>query len=310
LRDLAQRAATFLALVALCAAFVCEVRPAARLPFQDKKPPKFDVSWKPPDTDAKLSSLTPYDTCPTAEIMAKAGARAGEIVDNLAKFDAVETGKRVVLDENGFALTTQEQDFDYQAEIIHSADTFRIKEARTSLGDERADALRDSALAAMVILLHPSHQSDFEFQCEGRADWQGHPSFVVSFAQRDGVPSRVLSVRTERGEFPVPLKGRVWVTVDGYQTVHLETNRQHPIRGLPLVVDSISADYAPVHFASTNSDLWLPQLVESYVQMARQRIVTIHFYSKFQLFSVSSSSVITVPKPPDVDAPAQPKSNY
>lgn len=306
MNNLAQRIATSFALAVLFAAFVSDLHPAAWIPLQDKKP-KFDVSWKPPDTDARLPSLSADAACPTTEVMEKAGQRAAEIVDNLAKFDAVESGRRVVLDENGFALTTQEQSFDYTAEIVRSGNAFQIKEARTSLGDERADALRDSALAAMVILLHPSHQGDFEFQCLGRSDWKGHPSFVVAFAQRDGVPSRVLSVRTERGEFPVPLKGRAWVTVDGYQTAHLETNRQHPIRGLPLVVDTISADYAPVHFASTNSDLWLPQLVESYVQMARQRTVTIHSYSKFQLFSVSSSGVITVPKAPDIDQPAQPK---
>src|SRR5579871_3982313 len=105
-------------MAALCAAFGSDAHPAALTPIQDKKPPKFDVSWKPPDTDAKLSSLSADPTCPTAEIMAKAGARAVEIVNNLAKFDAVETGKRVVLDENGFPIKTDDQNFDYMAEIV------------------------------------------------------------------------------------------------------------------------------------------------------------------------------------------------
>jgi hypothetical protein len=305
LKDLAKCSATLFALAVLTTAFVSDVSPAASANPQSKKARSFDMSWKPPDTDAPLTFLAPDEPCVVADVVKKAGERAVEIVDNLGKFDAVETTKRVILDANGFALVSNERNFDYTVEFIRGAGAFRISETRTALTPVEKNFVQDSALAAVVILLHPSHQADFEFGCEGKGDWQGHTSWVIHFAQRDKTPSRILSIRTDRGVYPVPLKGRAWVTTDGYQTVHLETNRQHPLQGVPLVVDAISADYAPVHFSSTNSDLWLPQKVVSYVQMQRQQTVTSHAYSKFQLFSVASSSVITVPKPPDIEvAPA------
>jgi hypothetical protein len=304
LKYIAQRSAAIVALAALIVVLVFALQFLPNAAAQSKK--DFDVSWNPPNSEAPLAYLAADEPCPGPEVVSRAGLRAAEIVDNLAKFDAVETTKRAVLDDAGFTLAGTEGSFDYTVEFLKSPGSFKINEARTPLPNSpsKSDSVQDSGLAAMVILLHPSFQSDFEFHCEGKVDWEGRESWVIHFAQLESKPSRILSLRTDHGVYRIPLKGRVWVTADAYQTQHIETNLAHPVQGLPMVVNAVSADYAPVHFKSTNRDLWLPQRVETYVHLSKQRNVTAHAYSQFQLFSVDSTNVISPPKIPDSQQPA------
>ncbi len=220
MKFLAQRRAALVALAALIAVGVVATQSLTNAVAQNKK--DFDVSWNPPNSEAPLTFLAADEPCPGPEVVSRAGLRAAEIVDNLAKFDAVETTKRAVLDDAGFTLAGTEGLFDYTVEFLKSPGSFKINEPRTPLPNSpsKSDSVQDSGLAAMVILLHPSFQSDFEFHCEGKVDWEGRTTWVIHFSQLENKPSRILSLRTDHGVYRIPLKGRVWVTTDGYQTVH------------------------------------------------------------------------------------------
>jgi hypothetical protein len=264
------------------------------------KTKKEALKWSPVDTDARLPAITPDPGCPLADATQRAGERAVELVANLEKFDAVESTQQAVLDHDGFPLTSDELELDYSVEFERTNGTFGVHESRTAMkgSSSRPQAIQDSGLAALAIVFHPIYQVDFDMQCEGSMDWEGKAAWVIHFRQKKGKPSRILSIRDGEGLYHVPLKGRAWLAKDSGQLIRLETNLAESIPTLRLVVNSISVNYAPVHFQSKDVDLWLPQRVEAFSDYTTRRFMARHLYSDFQLFSVDTQSVIEKPKLP------------
>jgi hypothetical protein len=178
--------------------------------------------------------------------------------------------------------------------------SFSLKESRQELDHKNADAARmeDVGLTALALVFHPSYSIDFTFQCLGAADWDGQPAWVVSFRQTKGSPSRLMRFRTSTGTLGAKLKGRAWIARDSGQVIHLETNLIEPLGIVGLMGNSVSIDYAPVQFHSSDVKLWLPATEIAYSQYDKFTVVKRHAYSDFKLFSVDTQSVIEKPKIP------------
>src|SRR6202035_1315244 len=66
--------------------------------------------------------------------------------------------------------------------------------------------------------------------------------------QHGDVASRVMTWGNSKGVYPVALKGRVWVSANRYDAVHLETDLREPLPNLELTRDHLVIDYRPVNF--------------------------------------------------------------
>ena len=167
------------------------------------------------------------------------------------------------------------------------------------------DGVRDAGLPGIALIFHPLYQTDFAMQCEGAADWNGTPAWVIHFQQFKERRSRILSFQTATGSVPAKLKGRAWIAQDSGEIIHVETNLMEGVAMLKLISNSISIDYAPVQFKSQNVTLWLPKKTATYSDFGSKRTIMAHEYSDFKLFSVGTQSVIEKPKVPD-ETPQKP----
>ncbi len=289
----------FVAAVACCSLIVATV--PCRAALYASKTKKESLKWNPVNTDARLAGITPDPACPVADATAQAGQRAVELVANLEKFDAVEFTQQAALDHEGFPISNEEAELDYSVNFEVTKETFGVHESRTPVAGSNSKpvTVRDSGLAALAVIFHPTYRNDFDMQCEGSMDWDGEPAWVIHLRQKKGKPSRILSIRVGDGVYRAPLKGRAWIAKDSGQMMRLETNLAESIAAVGLTMSSINVEYAPVQFQSKHVELWLPQRVEAYADYTTSRYMARHVYSNFQLFSVDTQSVIEKPKVPD-----------
>jgi len=64
--------------------------------------------------------------------------------------------------------------------------------------------------------------------------------------------------------FPVPLKGRAWITVDNFQIVRMEAGMVKPMPEIRLLSEHQAVEYGPVPFPKKAVTLWQPKDVEIY----------------------------------------------
>lgn len=96
----------------------------------------------------------------------------------------------------------------------------------------------------------------------------------------------------------MPLKGRVWVSSNTYDVLHLETDLREPIPGLELDRDHLVIDYGPVNFDKGKVSLWLPWYAEMYMQLHNKHYHHRHTLTNYALFSVDADNKINAPKEP------------
>ena len=92
------------------------------------------------------------------------------------------------------------------------------------------------------------------------------------------------------------LKGRAWIAANSFQILHLESDLVEPVLAIRLLRDHLAVDYAPVRFQKQNTELWLPQLAEWYLELGGKKYHRRHSFTNFLLFSVDEKQRITRPK--------------
>ena len=160
----------------------------------------------------------------------------------------------------------------------------------------------------MALIFHPALQGDYEMRCEGAAQWNRQPAWVVHFRQTKGKRPRTVTMETPVEVYPrtvnatelrpLSIKGRAWIAADSGQVIHLETNLVGPILSIDLSEIAISVDYAPVKSHSLNVEIWLPQFAVAFTDYAQRRMIIEHTFSDFELFSVQTRENIGKPSEP------------
>jgi hypothetical protein len=143
---------------------------------------------------------------------------------------------------------------------------------------------------------------DFQFTCEGLGNRNGKPAWQLYFVQRADVRSRVRSWNYKKIDYPIPLKGRIWIGANSFNIMHLETTLREPVPGLRLNREQLMVDYGPVHFQSAATELWLPWQGEMYFDLMGRRYHHKHTLTNYLLFDVDTKNKIKAPPPsPDQD---------
>ena len=153
-----------------------------------------------------------------------------------------------------------------------------------------------------ALIFHPSHIENLEFQCEGLTDFKHSPAWQVHFVEGDD-PNKAFTAIKMRGSLHLPrLKGRAWISADGYNVLRIETDLVDPITKIDLQREHQVITYAPVEFPAKNIRLWLPDRSSVYIATRRHSYQRVHTFAEFQLFSVDSMEVV---KEPNANRPDQ-----
>jgi len=268
-------------------------------------------SWGPAGVDDTKPQVASGVSCPTEKVIEQAGERVKELVDDLAKFDAVEDVYHEEIDQAGISKKHTTVRFDYVASIAEpKPGRFVVDEYRSGRSgtEDFPDQIATRGLPTMALIFHPDIRSDFEMNCEGLGTWNEKATWLVHFQQRENQPHRIQAYIVGGREYDVSLKGRAWVSADTFQIVRLESDLMVPIKEIQLLSEHQTVEYAPVRFPKSKAQLWLPKNAELYFDFRKHRYFRRHSFDHFMLFSVDTEEKRKEPKEAKIPESRSPKS--
>ncbi|HUN64003.1 MAG TPA: hypothetical protein VMU53_18530 [Candidatus Sulfotelmatobacter sp.] len=257
-----------------------------------------DLRWAPPNVETPLASVQSIPPCDEGKVLQQAGARAVELTTNLENFTAEERIDYQRLDRDGVPEEGDSSVFDYvfAFEKVGAGRVSREYRNPARGGHAFPASGQDTGEVALPLIFLPSMQTDYQIKCEGLDKWQGQLAWVMHFRQREDKPARTLQFRVIKGTYFAKLAGRAWIAMDRGQIIHLETNTMEAIPSINIQSGATSIDYAPVQIQSKKLELWLPERIEAYWEIADKRLILYHTFSDFKVFSVDTEQNIQKPK--------------
>ena len=275
-------------------------------------PPLVLETWRPAGVDDHKPLVTPGVACPAGQVIEGAGNRVKELVDGLARFDAIENMLHEDLDDFGLPKNKVSLKFDYVAAITEKkGGIFLVDEFRNwrSQAEDFPDHIATRGLPALAFVFHPEVRDNFEMVCEGLGTWNGAATWLVHFQQREDKPHHTQEYVVNGHVFPVSIKGRAWIAADSYQIVRLESDLVRPIPEIQLFSQHWTVDYGPVKFPRQNEELWLPKNAELYFDFLKHRYFRRHNFDHFMLFSVDTEEKRKEPQvEPDEETKHKPQN--
>jgi len=255
------------------------------------------LTWRPPDIDDAKPTLAPGVTCPSTQVLAEAGKRVQELVQDLNRFAADEDLFHQSLDRVGFSTHAETRKYNYVAVVTPEPGDVSINEYRSDKFSQAGDpdAIATAGFVTLALVFYPETQGDFDFDCEGQGEWRGQPSWVVHFRQRRDRPSRMHSYSVGDESFRVDLKGRAWISTDKFQIVRIEADMVNPMHEIQLLSEHQTVEYGPVPFAKKNTLLWLPKNAEIYFDFRKHHYYRHHSFDHYMLFDVDAEEKDKVP---------------
>jgi tetratricopeptide (TPR) repeat protein len=249
------------------------------------------TAWQPPGIDDVKLSLAQGVECPAGQVIYESGKRVEELVDDVARFAAIEDLTHQTLDEVGNPIGTESRKYDYVASITETEPGFlAVDENRSSVTKfyDFPGGIASTGFSSLALVFHPHVRDNFELRCEGLGDWNGQATWVVHFQQRDDRPSRMHSYDIGGQSYPVKLKGRAWISPDKFQIVRIEAEMVRPMPEILLLSEHQIVDYGPVPFPQKQVSLWLPKSAEIYFDFRKHRYHRRHSFDHYMLYSVDT----------------------
>lgn len=254
-------------------------------------------NWAPPDVDADHPFVVSGASCPLPKILDLAGKKASAFVQDLQKFSAQEEFQVIQIKRSGELERPLTRTFSYLVFIDQiPPDRFDLREVRDDDAVAKSPGRLADSASALSLAFHPVLQNDFDWNCEGLGQWHDKPAWLIHFRQRLDRPNVLASFNAESGQYPLPLKGRAWVSEPGGQVIHLDADLVNEIQPIDLKREHFSVDYKIVSFTAHKVDLWLPESVDTYIQYQGHFLHHYHHFTDFKLFWVGASQKIGAPK--------------
>jgi tetratricopeptide (TPR) repeat protein len=255
--------------------------------------------WQPLGIDDTQLSVASGIDCPYEKVMDGSGERVKELVDDVARFSAVEDLLHQRLNSLGHPTRTETRKFNYVASISETDPGFLLvdeyRAAHLSLAGF-PEQIASSGFAVLALVFHPRMRDTFEMKCEGLGDWHGQATWLVRFQQRDDRPNHLHAYKVGGNVYPVGLKGRAWITADNFQIVRIEAELVKPVPQIQLLAEHQIVEYGPIPFQKKNTVLWLPKSVEIYFDFRKHRFYRRHSFNHYMLFSVDTDEKRKEPK--------------
>ncbi len=263
--------------------------------------------WSPPDLDSSTPPTAADVACSLPDVLAHTQTRIIRQLADMEKFTATETIQHQSLSTNGVWSAPLSKEFSYLIFVHRSqALPYYFVESRHSMdssGRFPTNIVTFGLVPLGFMIVNPAFSGDFQMKCEGLGSWKGKPAWQIHFSQIPGKPSRVRSFVYRGQDYPVALKGRLWIGANNYNLLHIETSLVEPVPALGLNHEQLFIDYGPVHFQSSKAELWLPWKGEMYFEMLGHRYHHTHSLTDYLLFDVDTHHKIKTPElpppPPD-----------
>jgi tetratricopeptide (TPR) repeat protein len=256
-------------------------------------------SWQPPGIDETKLDLAPGVVCPSEKVAEESGKRVQRLVDNVARFAAVEDLLHQSLDQFGNPVRTETRKYNYVALISEpQPGSLSVEEYRTDKLDAKGypDEIASAGFAALALVFHPHMRDNFDISCDGLGTWHGQATWLVQFRQRADRPSRMHSYRVGDRVYAVDLRGRAWITADRFQIVRIEAEMVRPMPEIKLLSEHQVVEYGPIPFKQKNTSLWLPKSADIYFDFRRHHYYRRHSFDRYMLFSTDTEEKRTEPK--------------
>ena len=261
-------------------------------------------TWAPPDIDSREYPLAQNAFCSAEEILPRAEQRVRSQLQNFEKFTATEHIDHQEIDRLGRPGPVKSRDFSYIVFVNrYEGDSFFLEEDRYSAGKDSGfpTSLATTGLNNLgVAILQPATRGEFVYRCEGLASIRGKATWQIRFQEKKESRGGVREWRRDGKLFPVPLKGRVWISSTSFDVLRIETDLLEPVQAIGLTRDHLLVDYGPVNFLTTNASLWLPWSAEMHMEVHGRRYHHKHYLTDYMLFEVDTNHKIGKPK----EAPA------
>jgi len=278
--------------------------------------PAFSVTamrvWAPPDVDAAPPSVTTDVACSDTDVIQQAGLAAKRQFENLERFVATEHIEHEEIAGDGQTAHLRTRDFNYMVFVEQDKKDKQLyldekRDGGTGV-DEFPTSLATVGLVGLGIdLFQPGFAKALTFKCEGLGQWRGKAAWVVHFTQKPGERSFLRLWQTKIRTVEVPLKGRVWISTNSFDVLHVETDLRDPMKELELARDHISIDYGPVEFKKSKMELWLPWTAEIFLDLHGHHYHHRHTLSNYALFDVATDNKISAPKNVPVENDEKPQ---
>jgi tetratricopeptide (TPR) repeat protein len=266
-----------------------DIQPVADLALAASAPSLPESAWGPPGVDDVKPAVVAGVTCPSQQVIEATGERVKQLVDNIAKFAAIEDLVHEELDKTGSPTSKETRKFDYVASVTETSpgylETEEYRNLRYGIAD-LPDHIVTSGFVTLALIFHPSMRDNFEMTCEGLGDWHGQATWLVHFRQRDDKPARFEDYTVGTQKYSLHLKGRAWISTDDLQIVRIESDLVSPLP--QLAVQHQIAEYGPVPFPKKSLELWLPQNVDIFMELNKHRYHRRHSFDHYMLFSINS----------------------
>jgi hypothetical protein len=257
------------------------------------------TSWKPPGVDETVPYVDPNVDCPLSYVLAGAGQRMKQFVDNLEKFTATERVDHFVVDATGKRSAPEVRSFGYVVMVSQTAGgAFLLDEYRNGSVDPQQfpAQIATEGMPAIALLFHPVLAPDFKFECEGMGQWAQKAAWQIHFVQRPDRAGRLIAYSAGGRSSVLALKGRGWIDPETFQVVRIETELAQPVKELALTEEHIAISYQPVRFRTQDQQLWLPQSAELHVERQGHRYYRRHTFSDYKLFTVETTQNVHLDK--------------
>lgn len=157
-------------------------------------------------------------------------------------------------------------------------------------------ACRYDGLPSLAFVFHERYRNGYRFDCRGLGEWHGRAAWLVDFQQRPDRKSRIRGYDVQGTLYPVSLKGRAWIAADSFDVMRMEADTMKPVPQINLRDEHQTIEYAPVHFRTGDTELWLPASADLYFDFPHHRYHRVHSFDSYLLFSVSVSQKIGTPE--------------
>ncbi|HEX3352812.1 MAG TPA: tetratricopeptide repeat protein [Terriglobales bacterium] len=265
-------------------------------------------TWRPPDIDDTKPTLEPGVTCPCAQVLAKAGQRVQELVQDITRFTAEENLFHKSLDGVGLSNHAETRRYNYAAAISSKPGSVLIEDYSEDRVPQSGspDGIASTGFVMLALVFHPEMQSDFDFDCEGQGKWIGKPTWLVHFRQRPDRPNRMQDYNLSGKIYRIDLKGRAWISSDTSQIVHIEADMVNPMHEIQMLSEHQVVEYGPVPFARKSTMLWLPKNVEIYFDFGKHHYYRHYTFDNYMLFDVDASEKVKLPPDTVLSGPTSP----
>ena len=143
-----------------------EARLAGVDPLQALAAPGLSVkSWQPPGIDETKLALAPGVACPSEKVVEETGKHVRQLVDDVARFAAVEDLFHQSLDEFGNPIRTETRKYNYVASISEpEPGSLAVDEYRADKLDLKGypDQIASTGFATLALVFHPHMRDNFD----------------------------------------------------------------------------------------------------------------------------------------------------